>query len=461
MPTLLVVNRDDSYLPRGWVSAILPDGVAPSDYERSGYLWDVVEAPAEAPAKATCSGPSSFTLRALIHHSGEVFAIDSAPELLASRCRGAGAGTKTLPGPGHLDRSHSTVWDYGPGRTYSTPQAAFDALMAQEGGNDFTEAHYIRGWSGTYGQGPTTTVLAITTVSPSPRYPLVVDAAPAQSVAFNDEGGFAGVAALDVSHVAVRSLTIGNAYYGVVPVAQSTGGVVEDWKVEDSEIGAVQVGVTCSKTDLLTLRHCRLIDLGIHGVGSLVGWNWEGPARLEVSGCVITPQADGLSLYGEVSLVLVNNTIQATGSALQHNGGGALILVGMINNVFTAENIYSRCIRTVGSAPDLVKVMRSDANCFHPGAEGLLADLGGTALDLAGWREQWGQDARSLAVDPLLDEDFNPLAASPCRQAGVGWDDGGINGLPRTASIDLGAVQVTSSRVPGAIARREPEIGRR
>ena len=46
MPLLLAIDRDDAFLPKGWVTAILSEGAEPSEYEKSAASpWQIVEIP--------------------------------------------------------------------------------------------------------------------------------------------------------------------------------------------------------------------------------------------------------------------------------------------------------------------------------------------------------------------------------------------------------------------------------
>jgi hypothetical protein len=459
MPTLLVVARDDGFLPQGWVSAILSPGAAPSDYEKSGRLWKTLEVPDGALNKLSAASPASLGLRALIADTEKIIVHDSAEEILRAR-RSSRNGLKSLPGPGHLDRSSSTVWDYGPGRTYSTPQAAFDALLMQEGDQDFTETHYLRGWSGTYYQGPSTTVLAITTVCPSTRFPLVMDAGAGQSVIFDDEDGGACLGGIGVSHVRVHSLALRGAYAGVIPAPFSDSPQVEDWSIVDCDFDGSQrglyIGVSLYKTDFLRVIRSRFHQLGSHAVGTIPGYPPNVAVLAEVRGCRLDYLDYGLFNNAEFSCLLVNNTIRGNLMGLRHDGDQPLILAGMINNVFTAASDDFSCLCAPELTPALIKILRSDANCFHPGSRGQMAQLTGINLDLAGWQEHFGQDEHSLAEDPLLSPELSPLPGSPCLRAGVCWDNEDAAGVLRAASVDIGAVQTSPARVPAIIARGGP-----
>jgi hypothetical protein len=371
---------------------------------------------------------------------------------------------KPLAGPAHLDRSRSTVWDYGPGRTYSTPQAAFDALVMQEGTDPFGEAHYVRGFGGTHGQGPSGYVLYLTTVAPFPRYPLVIDVAPGAEVGFDDEDGTACLVGNGVSHVRVRDLRLKGAFVGVV-AAEDDSEPALDWRVErilaDGTDQRLVIGVLAYKADDLRVLHCDFQELTGGGVASHPFVLEETRRRVEVSGCRMRGAPAGIFINSPWDYIIANNTIQASQSAIQYYGSSPLLLAGLINNILLGSSDGFTCLKTDTLTAEDIRILRSDGNCFYPGAEGSVADLAGERLDLAGWQERFDQDQRSLMTDPMLDASLKPLPGSPCLGAGVCWDDRGQSGFRRAVSVDLGFEQESLARVPGATVRQAPEIVRR
>lgn len=465
MPTLLVIDRDDCFLPRGWVSAILPGQMEPSEYERSGGLWKAVSLPDDRISPLPAEAASvSLSLAGMKYEDGKLLQIESRRECMVSHLAAGAGSLRPVNGPDALDRSHSTVWDYGPGRTYSTPQAAQDALIAQEGSDPFSEVHYIRGFSGTYTQGPSGAVLAITTVSPSARFPLVVDVESGEQVVFDGQAGSACLGGSEVSHVRVFGLKFVQALFGVV-LADIGGQAASDWWVKncaaDGSGASMHVGVLVFKAVDLRIVFCDLHNLLYHGAGSYPGLPADSPVRVAVSGCRITSSSHGIWNNAEACYLLFNNTLQAASSGLKHEGESPLILAGMVNNVFHAGGAGFDCIRTQDLAAGDLRVLHSNGNCFHPGANGSVAELNGLSLDLDGWREYFGQDENSICADPLLDNDLVPSRQSPCRGAGVVFCRTGMSGKTRTASVDMGFEQVTEAFVPGAMVRRSPEIVRR
>lgn len=473
MPAILVIDRDDAFLPRGWVSAILPEGKAPSGYEKSGKLWKVVPLP-DGPelAKVAEPTPASYEdgtslpeARCLLYENGALRQVEDPRKLIMERLESMGSTLRPVPGPDTLDRSHSVIWDYGPGRTYSSPQAAFDALVSQVGSNPFSETHYIRGWSGTYGQGASGYVLYVTTVSPTHQYPLVLDAESGEDVVFDDEGGSDCLAGYGVSHVRLREMNFkGATYFGVRPTENSYSINVLDWQIEscvfEGSEDSLGMGISLIKADDLGIRRCDFIDISSWAVG---GHSSQSGYRttVDVSGCLIKGGDYGLFNNSLVHLNLVNNTILATTNGIFHATSYEFYLPALLNNIFEGLGDSFICVRVFFDDDAKTHVLRSDGNCFHPGTNGKAFKLGNTLLDLAAWQSRLGQDQLSLETDPMLDENYVPLQGSPCLAAGVCWDLTGRGGARRTTSIDMGFEQLTGTAVPGVSVRRAPEIWRR
>lgn len=462
MPLLLVIAPDQAFLPQGWVSAILPDGLPPSDFERTSGLWKIVEVPA-SPGRKKWRPETMPRLAATGWRleEGGLREIKKPAEFLAGRLKSLRGSLSPLPGPPHLDRSHSTVWDYGPGHTYSTPQAALDALLLQTGGDPFTETHFLRGYGGTFPPGPSGYVLHVTTLSPSSLYPLVLEAAEGQEVRWDAEGGDACLVGNGVSHVRVRDLKFRRAGVAVAPTEDAE---VRDWWVErceaDGAAGDLACGVSVIRSDDLRVLDCDLHDLFFFGVGGLDGYPPDYAGRVEIIGSRITAFFQGLWNNAPVSYLLGHNTIRAGFFGIRHTGTFPLLLTGMINNIFTGTAPVFHCLSTELEEAE-VRILHSDGNCFHPGPQGWVAALGQAELDLAAFWERFGQDAHSLQADPQLDSRLFPLPASPCRASGVCLHDRGWDGKRRAASVDIGFAQLTEPRVPTVSVRQAPEIGRR
>jgi hypothetical protein len=457
MPTLLTIARDDHFLPRGWVAAVLPAGREPSAYERSGGLFRAVyleELPLAAKGKTLLFAGDKLTV------------IEDAAAFIEERRQRLAGRLVPAPGPAGLDRSHSTVWDYGPGRTYSVPQAAYLALLMQVGSQPFVETHYLRGFSGVYPPDWSfQRQLYLSWLAPSSRFPLVVDAAPGETVVFDGAGeqpGWSGVEGYTVSHVWVRGLVLRNLTYGVVPCSDSMV-AREGWRVEGCEIQDCAVGVTAGWVDFLRVSGCRIhgAAVGIGDDGSLFDPGYSNPVELE--GNLVYDSPSPVQVRGESPLLLVNNTLVGSGAyGLHHNLADYYFnLLGLVNNIIVGTEPEFTCIRSEMGEEARIRFGRMDGNCYRPGSGGAVAEIAGESLDLAGFQAWTGGDARSLQADPLLDPEYAPLPASPCRGAGVGWSPTGREGRLRAAAIDIGAAQVSPARVAAVGARRAPEIARK
>ncbi len=462
MPTLLIVDKDYGVLPKGWVSAAMPDGVEPTDYEKSGRLWRAHKVGALPPALRK-KDPPSFKQRALIFKDGEFIAAESAARCAAFRVANLGSSLTLVPGPEGLDRSHSTVWDYGPGRTYGSPQTALDALLSWVGPSEFAETHYARGWAGVYGQGVSGATLSLSTLSPTAAHPLVIDAEEGNAVTFDGEDAGACLESGDVGSVRVRRIKFTGALVGILP-ARPGSAVVRDWRIEEclfegSPEKPLDIGVCLVNADLLAIRRCDFKDMTFQAAGTYAGAPNDYKTMVEMSGCRSMGGFQWIYNDAEVYFVLANNSAKANSFGVRHVGDKALILAGMMNNVLERGSSQFECIRADAAAE--VRVLRSDGNCFHPGSSGAMAVVGGESLGLEEWRARTGTDQASLETDPLLDAGLAPRTFSPCLGLGRPWSGRGASGKTRAMSIDAGFEQVTEPRVPGAAIRRQPEIWRR
>ncbi len=461
MPTLLVVNREDSFLPPGWVTRILPDGELPTDYEKSGKLWTPVTVPSCAELeKRTASGMQRLAARGLVYRGGKMHELSGPARVIKQRKRTAPALAK-VPGPDQLDRSQSTVWDYGTGRTYGTPQAAFDALLAQEGSAAFTETHYIRGSAGTYGQGVSGYVLYVSTVTPSAGCPLVIDTADGETVTWDDDGGDCCLVGSDVPMVRTKGLVMKGAFVGVAP---SDNELSRNWRVEDCEMdgsgGVMNVGVFTYNADLLQVKNCRIHDCSGAAIGTSNFYPGDYRNTVAIRGCLLHAGFDAIWSNSEMTLLLANNTLASQNHGVTHDGLQPFTLAVMKNNVFVPRDAGFNCLHFHDLGPADVAVLFSDNNCLFPGS-GSVAHFNGQDKTLNEWRALYGSDAESIDADPHLDGDYVPQRESPCLGSGAALDTSGISGKRRALSIDMGHEQVTEATVPAVAVRRMPEIARR
>jgi hypothetical protein len=309
-------------------------------------------------------------------------------------------------------------------------------------------------------------VLALVTVSPARRYPLVIDEASGESVIFDDEGGNICLVGDGVDHVRVDDLKLKRGAFGIAPADPLVGGAVtRDWQIQrcecDGSAGGMVLGISVINSDHLRILDCHLHHIALPAIGGYPGYADAYKTLVEVSGCLVNIASQGVWSNAEVTWVLANNTVYAQSQGVKHEGEKPLVLAGLINNVFTGIGAGFTPIHALDLDERDLRLLHSDGNCFHPGSSGHVANVNGTYLDLDGWREYFGQDQNSVEADPLLDNDLVPGYGSPCLGGGVCWDISGKSGGKRAASVDIGFEQVTEPCVPGIAVRREPEIVRR
>jgi hypothetical protein len=464
MPTILVIDKDNSYFPKGWVSAVFPEGTSPSDYEKSGKLWKPVYVSSfpETVTPETLESPRP-SINGFLYNNEKIFEVDTPELLLASHFEKERYSILPVLGPEHLDRSHSTVWDYGPGRTYSTPQTAFDALVAQTGPLEFTETHYVRGWSGTYLKGASGFVLGLTTVNPTRIHPLVIDSQDGENVVFDGAMGDSCVVGTAVSHVKVSKIKLINAGFGVAPSTIS-GPPVHDWNVvkcvADGSGLTMYLGIFLYNVDELRVLHCEFKNMISHGVGSFTGYTTPYKVAAQICGCLITSNDNGICTNSSAALFVFNNTIVAANNGLIHIGDESYFLAGMINNIFKGTSNHFSCVNIDADTPDLT-IMKSEANCLNHGSIGYVAEIGSEVYGLSKWQDNLGQDFFSTEADPQLDSQFLLGKNSPCLSAGTCWDGFGHSGKPRSETIDMGHEQISLTKSPSISGRFEPEIRRK
>jgi len=458
MHKLLVIDRDDLLLPRGWVTAVLPGSHEFSDYERTSGIWKIVgidRVPLSLlAAKAVDLDDDTTMVPAetnLIFRDGKIVERREPSNIILHQYWADNPKAKPMPVPSHLDRSHSVVWDYGPGRTYSTPQAAYNALFASVGFNPFVETHYIRGWSGTYGLSGANVLLFNPAVVPSSRQHLLVcDVQSGETVVWDGQGGGTVMAGNAVSHCRVRDITFGNATFGIAPIAFATAATADDWKVErcegDGSMGAMSYAVMMYCISVSEVADSYFHGLAAGGVGVAVARHnnySSGIFNLSMKGNRIDAPY-GLYILNRSVISMFNNTVQSTLQCIKDNGTSDTVFDSLINNIFYGEpGSACDCIDAGAVLSRSLRLSNSDGNCWFPG------DTGGEAIvcsdtsfaDVAAVQTAYGMDEHSIGSDPLLNADLSLAAASPCREAGVCSDYAGLEGNVRAHYVDMGAYQ--------------------
>jgi hypothetical protein len=459
--SLLVIDRNDLYLPKGWITAIVPIEHEFSDYERTSGIWKIIDVPdrpypipelsgiVDSDGISIVTAPDSLFM---IENGNLVEKTETTQEIIDIQ---ALKKPEPLAIPDHLDRSQSVIWDYGPGRTYSTPQAAYDALYTSIGVSNFTQTHYIRGWSGTYGLTGSYVLYFNPAVVPGSRTNILVcDAEAGETVIWDGQGAAAILFGNSVEHVTIEGIKLGNATYGIYPVTWNANVAVEDWEIHNCE-GDGTIGPTGSPfacygiTDLL-ICDCYCHDLAATGAGALVGRKPNRTESFDVKFGNNRFQGDyGIFMASPYTTCIFGNTIKASVECLADKMGIKGSLGFIVDNIFYGES---------GSACDCINAdtinswqmmwLNADGNCYYPG------DSGGSVMVLANTiyttlaqlQAGLGKDVHSIESDPLLNSDLSIPAGSPCVTAGVCTPYDGYNRVIRGAlSVDIGAFQYTDS----------------
>jgi hypothetical protein len=358
-------------------------------------------------------------------------------------------------------------YDYGDGRTYATPQAAFDALQAANEAvgvpQAFTATNYVRGYGTAQFQAfaATEPVLRLVNSStgrgvlPSARYPLVLDLDEDAAITFRDTEIVGALVNGDssgqnlASHVRVSGLKIlsvdGAAGLGIVLCEDRTGAeTCCDWSLEDCEIAGMTANIVAGC--LLGLRLTNVILTGPATSGAVFADGSAGAygpftGVLAAGNLIAHAAGPAISLLSDGALIqLLCASLQSTGAeavVLNDDGAATWAALTLVNSILqgaTGEEAIS------SDYADLA-VMGSDGNCYH--GPGGLADVGGVAIaDLSAWRTWFGQDAHSQEADPLfVDERLTLASDSPCLLVGSAATAAGLEGNSRSYAIDQGARQ--------------------
>lgn len=485
MLKLLVIKDKDYALPKGHITQVLTG--APSEYELSkDSPWRLVEVP-------------SLPVPAI----DETLVVDG-NDLKRKKIKDHIVHRKDIkkrhPHPPGLVKA-SIVWDYGPGRTYSTPQSAFDACQLFWGMTPIDSNQYIRGWSGTYVDrivGTPHCVLQIKgllTNGAGGHY-LIIDANEGEEVifaignsianSFGICGGNASISEQPCHDVIIRGIRIEAGSLTIGGIASSYAATsagsqrVENWSIEDCDIIA--------KANLFTASYCAAITMA-------------GVRHGQVHRCRITPDVEGYNhfmRYGVTDCAtnwsLASPSNYAAGLIVTNcliRAGHYPVLLNSNNNLSDPATRYLQLVHnTLESGSQLSGVYKKDAVSILISALNNLAILGaggtvfnGPNTDITSlfgaldgnlyWGGNYARDKNQYwsmeyfqnsirqelhskfyddPVNPLGLEAYIPLPSSPAVGLGVipGYTDIEGNLLSRGA-VDAGAYQVTevSSYNPG------------
>ncbi len=436
---LLVIEREDSFLPKGHICGILPVHERFSEYERNCGLWKVVEG---------------------------VDAINMAAQQAAAEKAKQSRGDKTAglrsfehADRGGLDRSHSTVWDYGPGRTFSQPRSAFSALVSQVGRAAFTETHYIRGWVGTYYAGAPggpymAEVLELHTVSPTPQYRLVIDRNAEDEVVLDgldQQSCINGQRTIGepVHYASVEGLVLKNADYGITP---ATWDDTFNWRIKSCLIENVQeYAIRLNSAQCMRIENCIIrLPSGTSALKFDPGFSGSNLYSVSLIGsevCATGNNCHGLWLdtnWCSPYILIAGNSFYmpgATSSVIYHSATAENLNLQILqNNIFSVP--AGSIIKSERSKSHFQHFGPTNYNCWNGSKILSMTDLELTTL--SDWQAYVNDDAGSITADPLFTDpanhDLSLNPKSPCRAKGAGLDPCGLEGnLRGSPYFDIGA----------------------
>ena len=506
---ILVVKQEDGYLPKGYISSMIQDHEDFSEYEKTCGFWEVVtdidsdyikgntgdkNIPYPLPhPEPDPEHPGFYKRQVRIPRGGEDFTGDkfipwynfqSGKVVMRPRSSLLNKPQNFTPfdhpSRAGLDRSHSTIWDYGPGRTYSSPQAAFDALLSLVGSADFTEAHYIRGWTGTYtanaGLYFAYEVLNIRTVRPTRDYRLFIDVEDGETVTW--DALFSshptdycsclvvgnGISAETMSHVIVKDMVWKNAAI-LFFSGTKVGTHHQDWLIDHIDASAgdsiAGFGINGMEQILFVNNFLYLPSLS-SGIGVFAdstdedaGEFWMIENNIFIGGGTSTG-AVAIAIDGKdcrPRIICCSNSFYncyaALGSYFSTSGSSKLRIGCLHNNIL---GLVDRCI-FIGKGTDdnlTLEIFNSDFNIFYPQSGKILDHFqaGRDISNLVEWQQYVNSDYNSFKQDPLYNDpgnnDLSLQAGSPAKGNGRMFEDPDQFGTLRTyRKVDMGAWQTT------------------
>jgi len=358
------------------------------------------------------------------------------------------------------------IWDYGSGKTYATPQAAFDACQLANGGaapETFTETEYIRGYGDAVynGSGAGEPVLRLYTeemggVLPTLRFPLVLDRDGLSLIDFvDDQDAGALVGSSSIGTVSTSNVLIDGP--NLHSTATATGkalivnpipyNLVQNWKIKNSDLYA---SLNSLDVSLLIGLHLANVRLPGQNSGGAIWSNIDSVipfyGKLTMLNCMIRALGPCLRIgVQHLALAAYHCAFWSEDDVLYLRDDGSsywhslTLLNSILQTIGDGKNILN-CI----PGPDLFPGLLN-ANCYHfPGAASALSNLAGGDT-LANWQTLFGQDGESLNLDPQMTDaqggDFTLQQNSPCRMRGRTATAAGIEGNERALSVDIGAYQ--------------------
>jgi len=472
---LLVMERDDLYLPKGWISAVYHPGSEPSEYEASEQSpWKVVSMKdnpihERKRTKKDKLGKMRFDQSEVDMFIGNSIKKKKRKDVHFNKKNYARHNKpSTLP-------SGSTIWDYGPGRTYANPQAAFDALLSFQGASQFTDKHIIRGWTGKYVAATTSDpVLHIHGLVPTPvgGNEFVIDVEDGESVSF-EECKYGIIGPLDdqeaiISDIHVQGLTIRVAGLGddigIASALPGIGGVlpftfsffhsVEDCNIYDGSGGGNDtIGFLSAKVIRPVVDRCRIMGFDyclpsapwIERLWSTLPSVKNSIIQAHESAFYFNHQTLGAN--NNFAYMILGHSIVRSGDRVFEQFGDATAAFIVINSILDAEQyILYHPDQGIGS----ILGGENDGNFYVYGTAFGLDKSAPYSFQF--YREIYHSDAHSFdQVDPEIvetAEDITIEEDSPVFTVGIGLGYQGINNTVTSRGvIDVGPYQESTCTV--------------
>lgn len=226
-----------------------------------------------------------------------------------------------------------------------------------------------------------------------------------------------------------------------------TNNVVSDIKnVSATGTGAAGISIIATSTSSnVTIANNFVTDITTNG-SATVGSNGHGIAFTSATG------GSGYNVYFNSVNLATDQTSAQTSAALfvasTFNTSGA---IDLRNNVLANSETTGTRYAVYSAAPAAVFTTINNNDYFAQN----VGFLTSTRTTLGDWQSATGQDANSLAVDPLFvsSSDLHLQAGSPMLAAGVAGTGitTDIDGETRQSPPDIGADEIISVAVPGTL----------
>jgi len=350
------------------------------------------------------------------------------------------------------------VYTYGTGGSYTTPQAAVDALFVDIGTSEFTEIHYIRGMAGTYDvEAGEVYIVNLPVLVSTNFFPLLFDTS--------------GIVKWRGTNKATNELI----YTNGVPYIEING---------ISFIGQILHVVYNSNDaeDGITFENCTIGNIASPEDTDIVHLcNIDSVIQFTIIRCKIITEEKPIYLYdtdnnGSTIVTIINSVIQTLSEDCIVNKSGLVTVLIIIHSTLISNG--AACYKDIRATPDGIFMyvllntilvttnstdatlsftsvpgfvsspLSSDYNCFNPALAGAIFSIanGASVYDLEDVQEGTNTNFNSFEADPLLETDWTLQADSPCVGSGAYIAGSDANGIPHTLQdIDIGAVQFSTN----------------